>query len=370
MKYKKFTILFFVLCIIYTAIIAARLWYIDPLHLFHKPYVCKDSLFKNQRFSNSLIIREYDFDGIIIGTSMLENTSANEASDILGGKFMNLAMSGSTFSERKIVLNHAFKHKKINQVVYSLDPLTILAAARQIPDYYDPDLFSFLYDENKFNDVKAYLNAAFMKRIFKYKCNKNSIDRPNAWMTPKDQTMYGFEAWANRQANLKEDITEILDAVDDIKNNHTQKPTDLTKEIDIARKYIDDNVLIFVKQHPETEFHMFIPPYARMYNAIKVQARYNDFIIAKESLRYLVSQTQKYKNLKIYGWGDTDYPDDTNNYKDLKHYHHDFNTLMLYYIAQNNGRLTPDNFDAYYDEFEKKSQAFDLMPFYQRLKIK
>ena len=29
-----------------------------------------------------------------------------------------------------------------------------------------------------------------------------------------------------------------------------------------------------------------------------------------------------------------------------------------------------NNFDAYYDEFEKKSRAFDLMPFYQRLKRK
>ena len=39
MKYKKLTALLLGLCITYIALLSARMWYVDPLHLFHKPYV-------------------------------------------------------------------------------------------------------------------------------------------------------------------------------------------------------------------------------------------------------------------------------------------------------------------------------------------
>jgi hypothetical protein len=45
------------------------------------------------------IINNYEFDSIILGTSMLENTSAKEAGEKLGGKFMNISLSGSNFTK-------------------------------------------------------------------------------------------------------------------------------------------------------------------------------------------------------------------------------------------------------------------------------
>ena len=67
------------------------------------------------------IINNYEFDSIILGTSMLENTSAKEAGEKLGGKFMNISLSGSNFYERSFVLEYALRKKEIKKIIYSLD---------------------------------------------------------------------------------------------------------------------------------------------------------------------------------------------------------------------------------------------------------
>lgn len=369
MKYKKLTALLLGLCIIYIVLLSARMWYVDPLHLFHKPYVCQDSIFSNMRFSNAGIIKKYEFDNIILGSSMLENTSAKEASDVFGGKFFNLSMSGSSFYERSIVLDYAFRHKKINKIIYSLDAsLLIFEIIRDNKTRYHPELYSFLYDDNSLNDFKAYANNKFLKEVFKFECTKTDIDRPTAWYNGRAQQIFGsFDNWIKYPKLVEQDLPEIIKAVDNIKNNNIQQPADLTEEINNAKKYIDDYLLSFVKQHPETEFYVFMPPYSRIQNAIQAKTQYNDFIFTKESLRHVVKASSQYKNLKIYAWGNSDYPDDIGNFSDLYHYSEKFNSLMLYYMAENKGLLTPDNFDAYYDEFEKKSLAFDLMPYYEQI---
>ena len=53
----------------------------------------------NMRQQAAGIINNYEFDSIILGTSMLENTSAKEADEKLGSKFMNISLSGSNFTK-------------------------------------------------------------------------------------------------------------------------------------------------------------------------------------------------------------------------------------------------------------------------------
>ena len=372
MKYKKFTFLFFFLCFLYITPFFARIWYVDPLHLFHKPYVCKESIFDNMRLSNAGLIKHYDFNNIILGSSMLENTSANEASQILGGKFINLSMAGSFFYERSFVLDFTLKNKKISKVVYSLDDKNILSPTYRHTDY-DPELFSFLYDNNPFNDYKIYLTDEFLEQIFrKENCIKSDIDRPKAWFKYRGftATMGGFDKWIMYKNNnlMPRSLSAIVTAVENIKNNDTQQLLNTEKRINEATQYIDDNILKFVIKNPDIEFLLFIPPYSRLNNAIDAQAKREDFIVYRESIRYLVEESKQYKNIKVYAWGNTAYPDNIANYRDLHHYAKEFNSLMLHYMAQDIGLLTPENFDEYYNEFEQKSLQFDLVPFYEKIK--
>ena len=113
-KWIKIFIGYSFLCLIFVMGIN---FIIDPLKLFHEPYFLKNKLDSNMRIQASGIIKNYEFDSIILGTSMLENTSAKTTSEILGGKFTNISLSGSDFFERSFILNYALEKKQMKKVI-------------------------------------------------------------------------------------------------------------------------------------------------------------------------------------------------------------------------------------------------------------
>lgn len=114
--YKRFALIF--ACFVYIGLplcflaLCALLWLYDPFMFFHKPYFREQTYHSDMRIQARGIIDFTDFDSVILGSSMLENTSAKEAGEKLGDKWVNLSLSGSDFSERKIVLDYTLSRKK------------------------------------------------------------------------------------------------------------------------------------------------------------------------------------------------------------------------------------------------------------------
>ena len=375
MKNKKLIFVFFGFFIFLCSILAGAMIVIDPLSIFHKPIICKEKIESDTRKGDYAIINAYEFDGMIFGTSMLENTSAKEASQILGGNFMNLSIAGSSFYEREMILNYIFnvKKKNIKQIIYSLDSDKYLRLLKETATT-NPRQMQYLYDENKFNDYlvyfEKYLFMAALRNVAS--CQKSDIYRPTAWYKEKSFEIRfgGFENWVKNKddGQIKSSFQAIKTAISQIKNGKIQSLANLNEQIVNSKKYIDEYLLKFVANEPDTEFLIVVPPYSRIHNYIEIRTKPNDFLTTKEVLRYLVQKSSEFKNLKIYAWGDTGYPDDIANYKDLTHYSHKFNSLMLSYIRDDIGLLTPENFEKYYAEFEQKSLEFDIMPYYEKIK--
>lgn len=95
---KSFTFVFggaFAIVIGIFIFTAAVMIYIDPLKIYHINQEFSKKLYTNMRVQAAGIINNYDFNGLILGTSMLENTSAKEAAKYLTQKkelkFFNLS---------------------------------------------------------------------------------------------------------------------------------------------------------------------------------------------------------------------------------------------------------------------------------------
>ena len=100
------------------AALAAALYAFDPLQLFHKPWG-RELAFSNQmQLQAAGLLRTYDYDGLILGTSMLENTSGEEAGRLLGGRFLNVSLSGSMAFERSYLLRFALQAGRVKHVVF------------------------------------------------------------------------------------------------------------------------------------------------------------------------------------------------------------------------------------------------------------
>lgn len=370
MQSKKSVFIFFGFSFFMIFVFLFVVWYRDPLHLYHKPYFCKNEIWDNMRLASAGLIKHHDFDSIIFGTSMLENSSSKEASKILGGEFMNLSLSSSDYFERALILEFAFRHKNFKKIIYSLDTDKFLEQRKGDPNYALNE-FDFLYDKNQLNDIKVYLNDTFLRKIAIPKCRTSDFDRPNAWFKIKTHSVRfgGFNNWIKNKDDwqIEDAFKDIKNAILDLKNAKFQSLENLDDEIVKSKKYVDEYVLKFVLQNQQTEFLLVLPPYSRIHNSIEFHTKKRDFLVTKEILRYLVQKSVEFKNLKIYAWGDTNYPDNIANYKDLKHYSHKFNSLMLLYLKDGVGLLTPQNFDEYYKKFEHKVQEFDLMHYYKQI---
>lgn len=376
MKYKHNIKIFFLTCVTLLILFIAPIYYYDPLKLFHKPYVYEDHLDTNMRQQAVGIIKNWDFDSVILGTSMLENTSSLEANNILGGTFINISIGGSDFYERKIILNYLVKNKNINKIIYSLDSYYL--NQREGHPKYNIGTFDYLYDDSIFNDFKAYLNDKYLKCIFKFsnynRCiqKKAELDRPNAWYQSKGHSKRfgGLQNWINSKNDkqIVNAFNSIVLTSNKIKNKEKINIDNVNLKIDKAKSYIDENILNVVAENRQTEFILVFPPYSRLTYGEWVQYDLVSWKIHEAVIRYLVLKSIEYKNIKIYGFEHMDFLDDIANYKDLGHYHHSINSSMLSWFASESGLLTNKNIDDYIDISYKKALNYDITKIADQIK--
>ena len=167
---------------------------LDPYMLFHPKWFKKDLIYENLRVQDYGLITFWDMDSIILGTSMMQNTSAKEASAKLNGNFMNLSFPGASYFEKSTVLNYAIKTKNIKHIIMSLD--FQFDKIKEIGDSFFPDLYT---QTNILGKYKFYMHSQPLKCLLLNKCNSKFIkyndDTPVAWHKGHTTVFGGFENW-------------------------------------------------------------------------------------------------------------------------------------------------------------------------------
>lgn len=369
-EYKKSIKIYFSIIIILPLIIFSYIWFYDPIQIFHKSFIKSDlHLHGNMRQQAAGITNNYEFDSIILGTSMLENTSAFEATKIVGGNFVNISLSGSSFFERELVLSYALKKKNLKNVIYSLDSSSYIDLNKSHKSY-PINTYNFLYDENYFNDFKAYWNKKFFKCFLTFSTkpncigNKKTLEYPNVWFTNKTHSdrFGGLDNWfkANNDEQIKGAFSSIVSTSEKIKKGEKISLDGIEEKITKSKQYIDEYLLDNVKKYSNTKFIFVFPPYSRMLYAQWKQYNQPNYEIHKAIIKYLVQQSVLYKNLEIYGYEDKEFLDDIANYKDLSHYHQWVNSMMLQSFKNKSEFLTIENVDNYIKVAEDKAQNYNV----------
>lgn len=368
--YKKAIKIYLTIVLLIPFMIISIFYYYDPIQIFHKSFITKDlHLHSNMRQQAAGIINNYEFDSIIIGTSMLENTSSIEASEVLGGNFINISLSGSNFYERNIILSYALKKKEINKVIYSLDAFGYFDQTKgDISSLFQT--FNFLYDNNPFNDFKVYWNNKFIHCILTFsendECigNKTTLEYPNAWFNSEfySQKFGGIDNWFKLENNeqIKDSFSEIVSTSNKIKKGEVESLNGIEEKIIKAKENINEYLLKNVSNFPNTRFIMIFPPYSRMQYAIWKQQDLPNYEIHKAIIEYITYKSNEYKNLEIYGFEDNDFLDDISNYKDLGHYHQSINSIILNNIRNKIGLLTKNNVNSYIKISEEKAENYNI----------
>ncbi|MGL5903414.1 MAG: hypothetical protein ACRCZO_12080, partial [Cetobacterium sp.] len=117
---KKFFFKVIKLNILFILLLATIIYIVDPYQRYRKPFYGK-TVSIEQTAINPGLLKNQDYDSIILGSSMAQNFLSREANLLLGGKFLNVSIGGAQAQDLKYLFEFGKKYKSIKKVFISLD---------------------------------------------------------------------------------------------------------------------------------------------------------------------------------------------------------------------------------------------------------
>lgn len=322
-------------------------FYVDPLQFYHKTYLTPD-FSDQQRYQNPGLAKNYEYDTIMVGSSMTENFWPSYANEKLGIHLLKLSMSGSTAKEQNMITNLAILTGKTKTVMWGIDYFSL----RGEPDRVRHEFGAFpyyLYDRNPFNDLNYLINLDTSKQALR------SLVVSAGFMNPKNPDLNRLNTWETPGLFGKQNV---LKEWDKLKQGGSFKPSEY--ELGHVQRNMDENVLSVIKAHPEVQFVLFYPPYSILqhrYFYDKDPAFFENELYVKQ---YLFEQVGMLPNVKIYEFQhEQQITFDLKHYKDLAHHSRQINDWMIDQMAEDNYRVTPVTIQTFLQALKKQVVTLD-----------
>lgn len=321
---KQWSLVTLGLTLVLLTIVIALVVVIDPFEIYHPAlFYQPDYASSTQSYSNAGIAKSYAYDGVIFGTSMVENCLPSDYEAALGGRFVKLPMNGGTARDHAKMLEIALRTHPLKNVVYGLDlfafSLYSTNQKAQSPDY--------LYDDSLLNDVYYWFNSGV---LFSHIPNALSrIGTPN-FDTARD-TMYFWdpptlpgEEELKRRAQLERTLP-------------SQQNSD--RLLSFAQSNLEENLLPFIRENRDTVFHIFFPPYSMLYWTDIALGGELDARMAQK-LELMLALLEE-PNVRLYDFQTRrDWVENYNLYFDLMHYTSVINAAMAQAMAVGENLIT------------------------------
>lgn len=302
----------------------------DPYFHYHGKIPGIKYRLYNERYMNSGIVKNFEYDTIITGTSMNQNFKTSLLDELWGTNSIKATFSGAGFREIKENLERAFESdNEIKYVLWGVDYLGLLRHAewRQYDEY--PE---YLYDNNLLNDVS-------------YVWNKELIFQglvTNILMTLQGAESTSFDEYSSWEGGRGwESISKTYWRSEEILPMDYEF-TDYEKRL--IKENIGTNIVDLVKAHPDTQFILFYTPYSALY----WEEQYRNGTLEKQ-LQYEKMTTEmllECENVHLFTFcQETEMTGNVNNFRDKEHYVPEINDLILAWITEGRGLITKDNYE-------------------------
>ncbi len=337
-------------------LIAIAMIVIDPYFHYHKNMKGISYQMLNERYINNGISRNFDYTGLIMGTSMTQNFKPSEAEALFGGTFIKTPYAGAGFKELSSNIQIAADaNSELNTVIMSLDYVGL----RRDKDYVAyPDIPEYLYDDEWFNDTQYIYN----KEILYYGLIKTLISTAKG----EESTSFdSYSSWASEETGFSH-IMESYDHDDWIRQRDIGNFDyfDYDTELEKAYDNIDQNIVTLVENNPDITFYFFYSPHCILYwDSLYYQDTIKMQLAAERQTSELLLQ---YDNVKLFSFfNDYDLICDLSLYQNKEHYIAEVNSLILQRMSNGEYQLTKDNLDEYSEAEYKFYTEFDYEGYYQ-----
>ena len=323
---------------------------IDPFFHYHAPLDALQYPINNQRYQNDGIVRHFDYDALITGTSMTENFKTSEFDALFGVNSVKVSYSGGTWQELNANLQRALQSNPgIKTVIFCIDEWFLFTGRDMIQA--SGEYPTYLYDDNLFNDVQYVLNKDILcsdtLEVLAYTRQGNtttSFDEYGSWVFP-----YTKEAVLGSYTR-QEPASELRHFTRENAEN--------------LRANFQNTLISMARNYPDTEFIYYFPPYSALnWDAHQREGtlqRYVDaFCLASEVLL-------EEENIRLFSFY-TDFETITNldNYRDTVHHSDAVNSLLLQRFAAGEYELTKENYQSHWQEVQEFYSTFDYDAYFE-----
>ena len=132
--------------------------YVDPFIHYHAPLSGKNYILKEQRYLNDGIVKNCDYNAMILGSSMTECFRPSVMDSLFGTKGIKVPFSGGSYLEVGDLSRTACENNpNLKMVIRGLD-CNRFFNTKDERDYEEDSYPKYLYDNNYFNDVNYLFN--------------------------------------------------------------------------------------------------------------------------------------------------------------------------------------------------------------------
>lgn len=306
--------------------IALSVVLIDPFEIYRKATAFIPPITSGtQSYSNAGIARSYDYDSVIIGSSMTENFKPSELDAFFGGRFVKLCINGGTPFNHAQMMDLAFRTHDIRTVFFGLD-VDSLSHFYKTPKADMPD---YLYDARLLNDVQYWFNRSVLAKYIPSCLNTWGKSDPG-----QRDSMY---SWGESFAYGKEAVLgDLVISAQAIPQEEIMADPVLSQQ---SRLNVEYNLIPYIEQHPDTEFIIFFAPYSlvRWYEYYR-QGSLQYHLNQKEAL---IKRLLPYENVRIYDFhAQLQWILDLDLYVDSAHYCPEINSEIAEMISRDECRIT------------------------------
>ncbi|MCR5303632.1 MAG: hypothetical protein K6E33_03645 [Lachnospiraceae bacterium] len=326
---------------------------VDPFFHFHKPIDGLSYILDDERYQNDGITRHFDYDCVITGTSETENFKASLVDELFGVKSVKVPFAGGFFKEVSEAEGRALEYNPDTEmVIRSIDQ----GFAIFDKDYWNENAPNpqFLYDNNILNDTDYFFN----KKVLMVYLPQEMV------RTAMGEAPDNFDDYAR--------FAEDRPLGKDIVISHLphyypapEQPSITDEQKKILTDNVEQNVLTNIRENPDVTFYYFYPPYstANFYINYVVKGQFTAYI---DTMRIMSDMMLDYDNVKLYCFFDEyDMVSDLDNYSDESHYSGDISDQILRWMAEDEHRLTEDNYNRYFDEIQEYYGNYDYESMYR-----
>jgi len=339
---RKVLIQFAVSAIIMASLVALLTVVLDPLQFYHKSFY--PAIYSNeQRYQNPGLAKNYDYDTIIIGTSMTENFVPSEVDEALGGKTLKLSVRGSTADEHNAIASLALETGKVKKVLWGLDYFSLKMGSKE-----EIDNPTYLYDDKWWNDYKYWFNYTIYQDLF-----KEAVLRPLRGLQPRQlEYLYNWNREVTFGAKKVADVYKSSRA-GEAYFGLNEEPIETIKEA------FNEHILALVEKYPDVEFNFYYPPYSVLRQKVWQDTNNKRYLNQLEMKEWMFQQFDKLPNVHVYDFQEeSEWTYNLDLFKDLSHHNQDVNSWIAQAIGREDPKykMTQDNVEQFKIQMEQQLQ--------------